>query len=231
MWIRRTCIRRLASLMTWAALVALASVSVAWATSDVDIEVVSPLHNKDSGKSETPIGDLMADAVCAVLSTDVAFVASSELKPLDEPIPAGANTTAPLAQVVSYTDDSLTVMELPGKTIRAALERSVSIYPQPSMAFLQVSGVKFTFDPAASPGERVVVLTIDGKTVSDETRYKVGLTTSLASGALGYWKVWAANDPRTRVPDMTLIKAMRTHLKSNPKVNYAKLDRISAVQK
>jgi hypothetical protein len=74
----------------------------------------------------------------------------------------------------------------------------------------------------------VLSVMINGKSISDDARYKVGMTNSLANGALGYWKVWSQDAPKTRVPGMTLISAVEAYLKANPRVDYSKLDRITA---
>lgn len=209
------------------AVVVVVAAQSALAVPDTDFEIVTPLQNKYSGKSETSVGDLVADAVRASLGADAAFVASSELKAKDEAIPAGKTSSAILAGLVSYADDTLTVVELSGATIRAALERAVGIYPQPCMAFLQVSGLKFSFEPTAPTGKRVTAITIRGQAIDDNVRYKVGMTTSLANGALGFWKVWPPDTIKKKMPDLTLIRAMDTYLKDNPRIDYPSADRIS----
>lgn len=219
---------RAAVLCFFCAAVAFTGIAQTCAMPDITFETASPLANKDSGKTETSVGNLVADAVRAALNTDVAFVASSELKPGDSSVPAGTVSSAVLAGLVSYADDSLAILELSGATIRAALERSTSIYPQPNMAFLQVSGLQFRFDSSNPPGRRVTSVTINGKQLADGTRYKVGMSSSLASGAVGYWRVWSQNDPKTKIPDTSLIKALELFLRANPKVDYSRLDRITA---
>ncbi|MGB9619882.1 MAG: 5'-nucleotidase C-terminal domain-containing protein, partial [Armatimonadota bacterium] len=62
-------------------------------TEPVSTESVSPLGNKDVGKTETAIGDLAADAVRSFLNVNIAFIAASELKLKDPPFPAGKITT------------------------------------------------------------------------------------------------------------------------------------------
>jgi hypothetical protein len=227
MW-RRDRHKRIAlGVLALAALTTLMALSPVSAAPDTNFEIVTPLQNKDSGKNETSVGDLVTDAVRAVLGTDAAFVASSELKPRDEAIPAGQTSSGILAGLVSYSDDPLAVVELTGAKVRSALERAVGIHPQPSMSFLQVSGIQFRFDASAPVGRRVVSVTIAGKPVADEARYTVGMTNSLANGALGYWKVWSQDSIKKKLPDVTLIKALEAYLKDNPKVDYPKADRIS----
>ena len=81
----------------------------------------------------------------AFAKADIAFIAASELKAKDQPIPAGKVSASDLGDLVSYSDDPLAVLKLTGAQIKQALEKAVSIYPQPNLGFLQVSGMKFTF--------------------------------------------------------------------------------------
>ncbi len=97
---------------------------------------------------ETAIGDLFADAVRSAVKADIAFVAASELRVKDAPIPAGEVAVTDITAFASYPDDPLAEVRLTGKAVKQALEKSVSIYPQPSLGFLQVSGLRFTIDPA-----------------------------------------------------------------------------------
>ena len=101
------------------------------------------LGNDDPRKQETAAGDLVADAVRDATKAQIAFVAASELKPSSEPIPAGSVSSSDVAALISYPNDPLAILRIDGKTIRQALEKSVSIYPQRNLGFLQVSGLKF----------------------------------------------------------------------------------------
>lgn len=192
----------------------------------VQTQNASPLGNKEPGKAETAAGNLVADAVRKALRTDIAFVAASELKPKDEPFAEGKVSSTDIAVLVSYPDDPLAELELDGKSVRQALERSVSIHPQPNLGFLQVSGLQFGFDPAKPSGQRVTTVTVNGVPLGDDTRYTIGLTNSMANGALGYWKVWSPDKVKRRFADRNLIVALEAYLKANPKIDYGTLDRI-----
>ncbi|MCX6345131.1 MAG: 5'-nucleotidase [Armatimonadetes bacterium] len=187
----------------------------------------SPLGNKDIGKNETAIGSLVADAVRACAKTDVALIAASELKSKDPPIAAGKVDSSELTSLISYADDPLAVLELTGKQIRQALEKAVSIYPQPNLGFLQVSGLKFTFTPTKSAGERVASVTVNGSPLDDSHTYTVAVTNSMASGALGYFKIWSTGNLRRKL-DSTIAKTVDSYIAANPSINYASLDRIAA---
>lgn len=197
---------------------------------ELQFETAGPLENKDSGKTETSIGDLVADSLCYALKVDIAFVASSELKPTEAPIPAGQAAVSAVTSLISYPNDPLAVIELTGAALRAALERSVGAYPQPSVGFLQVSGVQFSFDPAKPRGRRVTQITASGAPLKDDSRYRVAVTNSLANGANGYWKVWSAGDIKEKAAEMTLVKAVESFLRENNRVDYRKLRRIALAE-
>ncbi|MDH7602265.1 MAG: 5'-nucleotidase [Armatimonadota bacterium] len=194
-----------------------------------ETESLSALGNKDPGKMETALGDLAADAIRYLLRTDVAFVAASELRPKDPPIPPGKIKISDIRPLITYPDDPLAVLELTGKELKQALEKSVSIYPQPNLAFLQVSGLKFTFDPKRSSGNRVVGILLNGAPVQEDAVYTVAVTNSMANGALGYWKVWSERHVKSRASDASIVKALEVFFKANPKIDYSELDRIKPI--
>lgn len=198
--------------------------------SEVQFETAGALENKDSGKAETSIGDLAADSLCYALKADIAFLASSEMKPTETPIPAGQAAASDVTRLISYPSDPLAIVELTGAAIRAALERSVGVYPQPNVAFLQVSGLQFSFDPTKPRGRRTGQITVRGTPIRDGSRYRIAVTNSLANGANGYWKVWSADDIKEKFPDMTLAKAIESFLKDNNRVDYRKLRRINRTE-
>ncbi len=187
----------------------------------------SPLGNKDIGKNETAIGSLVADAVRAFAQTDVALIAASELKPKDPPIPAGKVDSSELTSLISYNDDPLAILNLTGKQIRQALEKAVSIYPQPNLGFLQVSGLKFTFTSSRNAGERVTSVTVNGSSLDNSHTYTVAVTNSMANGALGYFKIWSTENLRKKL-DLTTAKTVDSYIAANPSINYGSLDRIAA---
>lgn len=186
------------------------------------------IGNKDVDKTETAIGDLVADSVRAALQTDVALVAASELKAKDTPFGAGRITSDSISNLISYPDDPLAVVALDGKTIRQVLERAVSIYPQPNLGFFQVSGMRFVFDAKQPTGSRVTSITIGTSPIVDSQQYSVAVTNSMANGALGYWKIWSQDAVMKRLPDTTIEKAVEKYFDANPSIKYNTLDRITA---
>ncbi|MGI6295758.1 MAG: 5'-nucleotidase [Armatimonadota bacterium] len=190
----------------------------------------APLQNKQPGISETPIGDLVADAFRSQMGTDVAFVAAGDLKASDTELPAGKVSSVDVSAFLAYPDDTLTVLALNGKTIIDALERSVSGYPRPGLGFLQVSGLKYSFEAKKKPGERITSVTISDKPISPDKTYTVAVMKSLADGALGYWKVWSKSNIVAKTDVVSSSTAIERFMLANSKLNYSSLNRISVIK-
>lgn len=190
----------------------------------------APLQNKQPGISETSIGDLVADAFRSQMRTDIAFVAAGDLKASDTELPAGKVSAADVSALLAYPDDILTVLVLNGKTIVDALERSVAGYPRPGLGFLQVSGLKYSFDAGKKSGERVTSVTIADKPIAPDKTYTVAVMKSLADGALGYWKVWSKTNVGAKTGEMSCSTAIERFMQANAKINYSSLNRISVIK-
>jgi len=188
----------------------------------------APLGNKDADKNETAIGDLVADSVRSALQTNIAFVAASELKAKNTPFAVGKIVSDDISSLISYPDDPLAVIALDGKTIKLVLERAISIYPQPNLGFVQISGMRFTFDAKRPTGSRVTSIAVGTSPIVDGQSYTVAVTNSMANGALGYWKIWSQGAIIKRLPDTTIEKAVGKYFDANPTIKYNTLDRITA---
>jgi len=207
--------RELRLLMRLAVFVAAFSL-VAYAPAAAAVSATD-LSSKGIGSSETELGDLVADAIRAQVKADVGFITASELK--ETIIPKGDVSVEDLKNALTYRDDTISVLSLRGDQIRRALERSVMIYPQKNLGFLQVSGLEFTFDPKAPKEARALSVSVGGKPLRDSQSYTVAATNSLAKGALGYFRIWQ-DDQITRVTKTTVLKAVEDYLQANPKLNY-----------
>jgi 2',3'-cyclic-nucleotide 2'-phosphodiesterase (5'-nucleotidase family) len=131
---------------------------------------------------ETNLGNLVADVMCDAGSADIALTNGGGLR---ASINAGPITVGDVFNVLPF-DNTLVVLEVTGADIKAALERSVSEYPNQLGAFLQVSGLSFEFDPAKAPGERVVSVLVDNKPLDEKKIYTVATNDFIAAGGDGY---------------------------------------------
>lgn len=130
----------------------------------------------------------MADALRSATGADLAFMPQGMFTP----------GSGDLASQVQYSTDTAAVVNLTGAQIRGALERSVSLYPTESPAFLYVSGVTFGFNPSSPAEKRLTEVQVGGAPIDPARKYRVAMPGNLAKGGLGYFKLWTkqAVDPQ-----------------------------------
>lgn len=139
-------------------------------------------------QSETEAGNVVADAVRLAAGADMGIVPAAAFKPgASAPKPA---TGGQIAELLEPATDQIVTLNLRGAQVLAALERSVSFAPQPSAGFLQVSGIRFTYNSRNDSGKRIVAATLDGKPLDAVKTYKVATTRPLANGQQGYFQIW-----------------------------------------
>ncbi len=129
-----------------------------------------------------PAGQAIADAISSATGAPIAFVPDGVLNP--------SGKSDDLATWLQFPTDTVSVVKLTGRQIRAALERSVSLYPSPNPSFLQLSGIDVEFDKGLPPDKRVTSIQVPGGKLADEASYEVAMPTSLAKGGLGYFQIW-----------------------------------------
>ena len=165
-------------------------------------------------QTENEAGDAVADAVRTEVSTDIGLVPAAAFKPsATAPRPA---TGDQIAALLDPATDQIVVLNLRGAQVLAALERSVSFAPQPSAGYLQISGIRFSYDLRRDSGKRVVSATIDGKPLEAARIYKVATTRPLANGQQGYFQIWdkdqiaqASGTPKTLAEALTDLAKTR----------------------
>lgn len=175
------------------------------------------LNNQHVQKSETVVGNIVADAFRASAQTDIALVSAGDLKPLSSSITSDGIKAADVTVLLMYPGDKVVTMALDGGKIRKALETSVGSYALPSLSFLQVSGMKFTFDPARPKGQRVTSVIVNGANIVNEKSYTVAMLNSMAGGALGYWKVWSKRNVVAGAPSVTSASAVESYIRDHPR--------------
>jgi len=135
---------------------------------------------------ESNVGNLVADVMRRGIGADVTILNSGTLR-ADELTPPGEIRMAYLVSVLPMVDD-LCMIEMTGAQLLNALENGVSQYPRLEGRFPQVSGVRFRFDGKKPSGARVEdgSVTIGGKPLSKNAKYKVVTKAYLALGKDGY---------------------------------------------
>lgn len=99
--------------------------------------------------------------------------------------PAGDITLGDVYELLPFAN-TLVMMDLTGAQIGEALELSVSIYPGVLGGFLQVSGLKFTFDPGQPAFSRLVDVWVGDEPLVDNAVYRVATNDFLAAGGDDY---------------------------------------------
>src|SRR5262249_15106508 len=165
-----------------------------------------------SRQDESRLGNLETDALRVAYGTDFAFDVSGALRddlpstyqPADHRLrrPAPGYAAGPPWDVVAgdvhtvfpFNNVAVT-FRISGRALWAALENSVSHgawvdgrYRNGVGRFLQVSGLRYTFDPRRPPGQRVVVVTrANGVPITpDETMYTAVTSDFVYTGGDGY---------------------------------------------
>jgi 2',3'-cyclic-nucleotide 2'-phosphodiesterase (5'-nucleotidase family) len=143
-----------------------------------------------------------ADAIKTAGNADGAFIAAGMLKD-------GYDKTQDLASMLLYPEDQIMVVKLTGAQVRDALERSVSLYPQPNTSFLQLAGFEATFNKNASDGHRITSVTANGSALGNASTYTVAMPARLAQGGYGYFKIWDKPDIVKTIENATVESVLK----------------------
>lgn len=124
----------------------------------------------------------IADAIRAEAGADGAFLTAGYIK--------AAYNPKDLATLVQYPTEGVVVVKVKGSQIRAALEHAVSLYPQSSVGFLQVSGFTIDVNAAGAAENRITGISTDSGPLDDNRDYLIAMPTLLGRGGMGYATFW-----------------------------------------
>lgn len=140
-------------------------------------------------KRESNLGNLIADGMVWKTKNAGVQIALQNGGGIRASISKGPITVGKVYEVLPF-GNTLVVMDLTGKEIKAALENGVSQWEQAAGRFLQVSGLRYAFDLARPAGDRVVrveVKTEKGYQPLDlEATYRVVVNNFIANGGDGF---------------------------------------------
>ena len=103
---------------------------------------------------ETALGDLLCDILRDRFGLDLAFVNGGAIRVNDD-VPAGGNLRVYELEGIFYYDDKPVIFELTGREILGLLEKSVSQATLGHGRFLQVAGLRFSYEVAPDGKTRV----------------------------------------------------------------------------
>lgn len=144
-----------------------------------------PITRARSPAGESALGNLIADAQRAGTGAQIAFTNPGGIR---DNLRAGQVTYADLFAVQPF-GNALVTMTLTGGQLARLLEQQWQRGPDgaPFVRFLQLSGLRYTWDPARPPGRRVVDLRLaDGRAIDPAARYTVTVNSFLADGGDGF---------------------------------------------
>jgi 5'-nucleotidase len=146
-----------------------------------EIDTRTPLIRR----KESPIGNLIADALNGCSGTDLAFINGGSIRS-DAVYPAGHFKLKDLMSIFPFEDVCVGI-EVTGQDLMDALENSVSRVPEEEGKFPVLSGgVKVVFDSSLEPGSRIKSAELNGEPIDLLKTYKVATKAYMNDGKDGY---------------------------------------------
>ncbi|MDG3043054.1 bifunctional metallophosphatase/5'-nucleotidase [Roseicyclus marinus] len=144
---------------------------------------------------ECPMGNLVADAMLQRVADQGIQIAIANSGGLRASIDAGEVTMGEVFTVLPF-QNALATFQLTGADVLAALENGVSQVEEVAGRFPQVSGMRFTWNPAGEPGARIVSAEVDmggtWEALDPAATYGVVSNNFMRGGGDGY-SVFATN--------------------------------------
>lgn len=131
---------------------------------------------------ETNLGNFVVDITRDYTGADIAVWNGGGIR-------ASANLgeiTLETAMEIMAFNNEIVTLRMTGSQIRAMLEHGVSSFPEVSGKFLQVSGLRFTFDPSRPAGQRVQEIYVGMDPIVSGRSYTVATNEFLAAGGDDY---------------------------------------------
>ncbi len=145
------------------------------------------------------MGAFLADVLKQAANADAAMVPAA-MVPQSQDVPF--NTPEELIkQLGALRSEQIWVMPIRGAVLRAALERSLMLYPRPTNGFLHLAGCTVTFRTDAPPGTRVQSIQINADPLQPNAMYRIAMPGTLAGGAFGYFRFWKRADVESGSPE------------------------------
>ncbi len=160
-----------------------------------------------SGRGESPMGDLMCDAMLSAVKADFAFNNFSGMR---RDLAIGPITPRDLAGVFPFGNE-IVLVTVSGKLLKELMETSV----YGSFSGLAISGGRVVYDSKGQDGNKIVRFTIDGKPVDETHIYKIATTTYLAEGNSGMTKLAFLSEERFENTKILIRDAVAEYIRTN----------------
>ncbi len=130
-----------------------------------------------SSQGESPLGNLMSDAMLKASGADFAF---NNFNSIRQNLPIGPITKQDLLDAFPFANE-LVVIEVKGSLLKDLMERSVV----GSFMGVAIAGGRVVYDPKRPDGSRIVSFSIKGKPVEKDKIYRVATSSYIAEGNSG----------------------------------------------
>ncbi|MFC3860102.1 bifunctional metallophosphatase/5'-nucleotidase [Deinococcus antarcticus] len=175
---------------------------------------------------ESTMANVLADAALSAgkqAGAELAFVNGGGVRASIDKGPI----TFEEAITVQPFGNSLSIVDLTGAQIKAALEHGVATWSENKGQFLHVSkGVTYTFDLSQPAGNRVTSVTVNGQPLDSGKTYKVAMNNFTAGGGDGFTMFKDAKRLDTGTLDVDILV---NYLKANPTLDAQNEGRIIIV--
>jgi 5'-nucleotidase len=143
-------------------------------------ETAAAITRKANDAGESALGNLVADSQRSVLGTQIAFMNPGGIR---SDLDAGKVTWGELYSIQPF-GNNMVRMTMNGDQIRRVLNQQwQKSGDQIITRFLQISGLKYTWDDTRSFGDKVVSIWLEnGQTIDPKSVYTVALNVFIATG-------------------------------------------------
>lgn len=132
---------------------------------------------------ETNLGNLITDIIRDNTGADIAVYNGGGIR---DSADLGEITLEDATEILAF-ENEVETLRMSGFDIIQMLEHAVSSYPETAGKFLQISGLRFYFDPAEPAGLRVKDVYVGGERLRIREDYVVATNEFLAAGGDEYY--------------------------------------------
>jgi 5'-nucleotidase len=143
---------------------------------------------------ESNLADFITDAMRARLQADVALLNGGGIR-TDRVVPAGPLTKGDVHALLPFSN-AVMKLAVSGERLRETLEQGLAGLERGGGGYLQVSGLRVTYDPQRPVGQRLVTMEIDGTPLDPARIYTLAVVDYVAGGGDG---ITALRDARVLV--------------------------------
>ena len=132
---------------------------------------------------ETNLGNFIADVIRDTAGADAALINGGSIR---TGLPKGAIRVKDIYSIVPF-DNYIVAIRMKGSLLRQALEHAVSGNEADNPgAFPQISGIRFSYDSALPPGNRIREIYVGGKPLDPDREYVVATQDFIVAGGDGF---------------------------------------------